>query len=269
VKKFVTFFLVIFLSLLVTACSHLKTGIGKAEEGTKDVVETAKQTWRKIADFTVDEARNINEADFNMVKYYFSYMEDQVGNNGKTWKKLPEELIDILAPYYRVVQKDGKEIEGEDVLASVRYAEDIDTIHGQTITVVDKIYFVPKPVRNDSSCNEKKRDFKREPCDFCLLLHELTHVKQYLEMGGGTTPFLKKYFAQTIKGTFVFVINTIFGSPKDREKGIVTNIHDSQELEEKADEYARYVFKEVHKEWLDWSEYEDQPKKCSCVSTCQ
>ena len=99
---------------------------------------------------------------------YLAYLEQQA--NGRL-KSIPSELANWLAAHYNV-----------DV-GSVRYAENIDTVHGQGITVGSHIYFT------------KGVDLIGSRDDINWLFHELEHCVQYQTLGG-VGPFMAKYAVQ-------------------------------------------------------------------------
>ncbi len=102
-----------------------------------------------------------------IVGAYFLYLETQA--EGKL-KPIPDPLRSWLQPHYNIG------------LNEIYYAENIDTVHGQAITVEDHIYF-PSAV-NLSKCD-----------DACWIMHEIEHSVQYRTMGG-KVPFVAKYAAQ-------------------------------------------------------------------------
>jgi hypothetical protein len=100
---------------------------------------------------------------------YLAYLESQANNK---LKSIPSELQAWLTSHYNVN------------LSAVRYAENIDTVHGQGITVGNHIYFTQAVnLNNDRS-------------DINWLFHELEHCVQYKAMGG-PGPFFAKYALQS------------------------------------------------------------------------
>jgi hypothetical protein len=140
------------------------------------------------------------------IKLYLSNLQVQAKSK---WQKLPEKLIEILKPYYKFD------------LSSVRFAENIDTRHGQAITFEYQIFF-PKAI----DLTEEK--------ELWWMLHELQHTQQYNDKGG-LEQFLLKYsldaIGQTIKQKSFF-------------------IHDDIELEKEADAKANSNIKTVHEAYV-------------------
>lgn len=98
-----------------------------------------------------------------ITREYFTYLDRQA-----RYKEIPSKLKRILSTKYSTVN-----------LSSVKYAENINTVHGKAITVGNKIYFPRRVDFNDYS-------------DLYWLLHELEHVSQY-QVHGGKEAFLVKY----------------------------------------------------------------------------
>ena len=98
-----------------------------------------------------------------IVDQYISYLQQQA----KNVSALDDRLIRAIQPYYSVD------------LHTVRYAININTIHGQNITIGNTVYFV------------KIMNFTNTT-DAWLLYHELEHVVQYANRGG-VQPFLSEY----------------------------------------------------------------------------
>ncbi|MFT3772488.1 MAG: DUF4157 domain-containing protein [Minicystis sp.] len=136
-----------------------------------------------------------------IVAGYLSYLEQQASER---WQKIPAPLVDWLRPHYDID------------MDAVRYADDVDTIHGQGITVDQRIYF------------PRRMDFSR-PLDVRWLLHELQHCEQYRKLGG-TGPFLVRYAAQAVA--------------KIVEKGCL-DVHDFIELEQEADAKALALYRGI------------------------
>jgi len=141
-----------------------------------------------------------------IVREYFTYLENQ--GNGR-WKALPDRLQYILTPKYDKV-----------ILSEVRYAENIDTIHGQAITVGNNIYF-PQSINLNN------------PTDIPWLLHELEHVSQY-NAHGGKEAFVVKYLVN--------------GALQIGRNGSI-NIHDAINLERDAENKAIRIQEQVSREW--------------------
>jgi Domain of unknown function (DUF4157) len=136
------------------------------------------------------------------VSSYLEYLYQQ--GNSKGWQRLPDNIIGTYASDYGIDLK------------KVRYATNINTVHGQAITIGKEIYF-PRGV-----------DFNRIE-DVHWLLHELEHVRQY-QVTGGVSAFLTKYIVQ--------------GSIKVATKGSF-NIHDNIELEREADNKANRLIEKI------------------------
>ncbi|MFZ4664266.1 MAG: hypothetical protein ACOYNY_45135, partial [Caldilineaceae bacterium] len=165
----------------------------------ENIARLSKAAW-DIAYGYIFEQRLVPPA----VREYFAYLDSQA--NGK-WKEIPSELQDILRPHYPKV-----------IMGNVRYADNIDTVHRQGITVEDRIYF-PVSVNFDT------------PGDFYWLLHELEHVGQYRVVGGADA-FVLKYLFQG--GLEIFTKGSI-------------NVHDSISLEEEAISKSERIFNETYK----------------------
>jgi len=150
------------------------------------------------------------------LRVYQNFLNKQ---SSEKYKKLPKELIEIIQPYYQEID-----------LEEVSYAENVDTVHGQGITIGHKIYF-PSPVNLNSY--EGLR----------WMFHELQHVVQY-QREGGELNFLKKYGVEMGKEIFQ---NKSF------------NIHDYIEYEAEADKVAYHVLDLV---WSDlWKQIKVKPFK--------
>ena len=206
--------------------------------GWKNGSDQMKEAWEKyvkeggplikpieVPQLSIEDVRDVIRDALNgilnqFILAYYEYLEIQAA--GK-WKRLPNGLIKILSPYYSDID-----------LNKVRYAEKIDTIHGQSLTDEYKIYFADIV------------DFFSPP-GLYLLLHELEHVVQY-KIEGGRAPFLIKYFSQ--------------GAIKIFQQHSVS-IHDNIELEKAADDKAKrvgpeivvneYFIKLVRRRWTGWS----------------
>ncbi|WP_438040517.1 hypothetical protein [Sorangium sp. So ce128] len=112
-------------------------------------------------------AAGLSPAAAALIASYFQFLEVQA--SGKL-KAIPEPLRGWLQPHY-----------GVD-LGNVYYAENINTIHGQAITVERHIYF-PRPI-DLNDCGDIK-----------WLIHELQHCEQYRVLGGHVQ-FMVKYISQ-------------------------------------------------------------------------
>ena len=128
-----------------------------------------------------------------VVREYFTYLDRQA-----RYKSIPSKLRRVIETKYPKV-----------LLSRVRYAENINTIHGSAITVGNNIYF-------PTSININNRS------DLHWLLHELEHVSQY-NAHGGVEPFLVKYL---INGAIEIGRNGSF------------SIHDAINLERDAENKA-------------------------------
>ena len=135
---------------------------------------------------------------------YIQYLEAQAA--GK-YKKLPGDFVDAAQPYYNKIS-----------LQDVRYAENIHTVHGQCITIGNKIYITGSV------------DWKSVG-DIWIMLHELEHVTQY-EAVGGVSEFILKYLLQ---GGLTMINNGTF------------NPHDKIPLEREANRKAEKVTATVAK----------------------
>ena len=136
----------------------------------------------------------------------FAYIKIlEIRARGK-WRKLPPHVIAALGEHYTPAD-----------LSKVRYACNVDTVHGMAITFEDDIYF-PREI-----------DITSSKADLHLLLHELEHVRQY-EVHGGLLPFLIKYVVQ--------------GGLKILQNGLL-NIHDEIGLEKEASRKADQIIDEA------------------------
>ncbi|HWP91243.1 MAG TPA: hypothetical protein VNN20_03460 [Thermodesulfobacteriota bacterium] len=152
-----------------------------------------------------------------MVREYFVYLERQ---GDGTWKRLPQRLHEILI--FEYVKSN---------LRSVKYAESVNTVHGQHITVGDNIYFIRPINLNYCNLNEVKVD---KECDLHLLLHELEHTSQYA-VHGGKEAFVVKYL---LNGAIEIGRNGSF------------NVHDAINLEQDAENKADRIIQKI---WNQWS----------------
>lgn len=100
---------------------------------------------------------------------YKAYLFNQAGDR---WMSLPTWFVTAAQPYYP----------GLD-LTRVRYAEGIETVHGNHITWGEHILFV-------TPMNLGTYE------DVHMMLHELEHVLQYQE-AGGEQPFLARYLTDS------------------------------------------------------------------------
>lgn len=99
-----------------------------------------------------------------IVNQYIGFLQNQAGNNVYA---LDENFIASIQRFYQVN------------LHAVRYATNINTIHGANITIGNTIFFVRNIDFNDEN-------------DAQLVYHELEHVVQYARRGG-VEPFLAEY----------------------------------------------------------------------------
>jgi Domain of unknown function (DUF4157) len=95
---------------------------------------------------------------------YIAYLQNQAGNN---LFPIDESIIGAIQQFYTID------------LHAVRYATNINTIHGANVTIGNTIYFV------------RNMNFG-DPNDLWTLAHELEHVVQYANRGG-VEPFLAEY----------------------------------------------------------------------------
>ena len=103
-----------------------------------------------------------------IVDNYIGFLQNQAGNN---LYALDENFISSIQQFYPVN------------LHGVRYATNINTIHGANITIGNTIYFVGNIDLSD-------------PNDAELVYHELEHVVQYSRRGG-VEPFLAEYILKS------------------------------------------------------------------------
>jgi Domain of unknown function (DUF4157) len=129
---------------------------------------------------------------------YLEFLFQQGNKNG--WKGLPDDFKACYKSYYSYNLDD------------VKYATNIDTVHGSAITVDDRIYF---PTDIDLTKRSNKH----------WILHEMEHIRQYKAVGG-VSAFMVKYVAQ--------------GGIKIGSKGSF-KIHDDIQLEGEAESKADRV----------------------------
>jgi hypothetical protein len=99
---------------------------------------------------------------------YISHLQHQA--EGK-WQKLPDILIGVIAGKYPGID-----------LHDIRYATEIDTIHGDHITLGNDIYFADKmDIWNVGG--------------ICILAHQLQHAAQ-AQAHGGVRPLLAEHIAK-------------------------------------------------------------------------
>ncbi|WP_064844254.1 eCIS core domain-containing protein [Rhizobium phaseoli] len=103
-----------------------------------------------------------------IVDQYIQYLEQQ--GDGK-WIGIPADISASISAEYPEIN-----------LNTVRIAQNIDTVHGQAITIGNDI-FIPTDISFDN-----RHDLK-------LLFHELEHVAQY-HRRGGVRPFLAEYIVK-------------------------------------------------------------------------
>ncbi|BBM86336.1 RICIN domain-containing protein [Candidatus Uabimicrobium amorphum] len=135
---------------------------------------------------------------------YLKYLSDQAKDKRKY---LPQEFIRIVQKHYRSID-----------LQKVTYAEDINTVHGDAITIGSEIYF---PTRVDLTDGD----------DVFWMLHELEHVVQYKKIGVST--FLAKYVTQSISEALNQIVKGSF------------SVHDNMQIEIDADNKAKRIFADV------------------------
>jgi len=104
-----------------------------------------------------------------IVDEYIQYLQRQ--GNGR-WQGIPQELTGRIRPFYPEIN-----------LNSVRFATNVNTLHGKAITIGNEIFF-PWNLDLYNNANDQK-----------LLFHELEHVVQY-QRRGGVRPFLAEYIAK-------------------------------------------------------------------------
>jgi hypothetical protein len=125
------------------------------------------------------------------------YLEFLLQQGNGRWQRLPDDFKTCYREHYGFNLDD------------VRFATNVNTIHGQGITVDTQIYF-PRDINlSDRS-------------DRHWMLHELEHVRQY-QVVGGVSAFLVKYVVQ--------------GGIEVGRNGSI-NIHDNIGLEREADSKA-------------------------------
>jgi Domain of unknown function (DUF4157) len=103
-----------------------------------------------------------------IIDQYIQFLENQ--GNGR-WQGIPDQIKAVIASQYPPINLDR-----------VRYAENINTVHGAAITIGYDI-FIP---RNIDLTDGTDRN---------LIFHELEHVVQY-QLRGGVRPFLAEYLAK-------------------------------------------------------------------------
>lgn len=133
----------------------------------KDTIDKCIQYPGKCLDEVV--ARGGYEFVRPITDAYFGHLRNQAA---KKFNKIPESIIQKLQPYYNFD------------LRNVKYATNINTVHGQNITVGSEIFFI-----NDIDFNACS--------DFILLAHELEHVSQYASRGG-VEAFIPEYILKAI-----------------------------------------------------------------------
>jgi hypothetical protein len=136
-----------------------------------------------------------------IVDQYLGHLRNQAA---RRWRRLSDEFIADVQPFYSID------------LRQVRFAENIDTVHGQAITVGYEIFF-PSDIDLD------------DDDDFKLMLHELEHVVQYRGRGG-VEPFLAEYL---LKSTGQVISRRSF------------NVHDYIDIENAAINKANIVFRRI------------------------
>jgi len=127
-----------------------------------------RELFQAFADLAVTAvAAGLSPVAAGLIANYFQYLESQA--SGKL-KSIPDPLRGWLRGHY-----------GIDV-GRIYYAENVNTIHGQAVTVDRHIYF-PSSI-DLNNCDDIK-----------WLIHELEHCQQYHVMGGHAK-FMVKYIAQ-------------------------------------------------------------------------
>jgi Domain of unknown function (DUF4157) len=126
-----------------------------------------------------------------------AYLESLYQQGNGRWRNLPDDFKACYRSHYGIS------------LDEVKYATNINTGHGQGITVGKDIY-------SPTDINLSNRN------DRHWMLHELEHVRQY-QVVGGVSAFMVKYGVQ---GSMQIARNGSF------------NIHDNIELEKEADAKA-------------------------------
>lgn len=125
------------------------------------------------------------------------YLESLLQQGNGRWQTLPDDFKACYREHYSFNLDD------------VRFATNVNTIHGQGITVDSQIYF-PRDINLS------------DRVDRHWMLHELEHVRQY-QVVGGVSAFLVKYVVQ--------------GGIEVGRNGSI-NIHDNIGLEREADSKA-------------------------------
>jgi Domain of unknown function (DUF4157) len=137
-----------------------------------------------------------------VIDQYIGYLRNQAGQN---YGLIPPALIAKIQPFYPVD------------LRAVRFAFNINTVHGLHITIGNEIYFTE--TLNFSSTRDAR-----------TLYHELQHVVQYARRGG-IEPFMTKYVLKS-GGSIIRGGNTV-------------DVHDNIDLETDADSKSNEVFAAV------------------------
>jgi hypothetical protein len=145
------------------------------------------------------------------LREYVTYLDIEGRRRG--YSKLPANVSVVLKPFF-----------GDISLSRVRYAQEVNTLHGKAITVGYNIYF-PRRVDLDS-CKESR-------CDFALLIHELEHVSQY-KKHGGVEPFLLKYVGNGLLQSPFIPLSLIQGGAYD--------LHAELQLEKDANAKVDNIF---------------------------
>jgi hypothetical protein len=133
-----------------------------------------------------------------IVDQYIGFLQNQAGSN---LYGLDQSFVNQIQRFYSVD------------LHNVRYAININTVHGSNITIGNTIYFV------------KGMNFS-DPNDAWTLYHELEHVVQYAQRGG-VEPFLSEYILKA-GGSVLRGGNSV-------------DIHDNIDLENAANAKANQV----------------------------
>ena len=144
---------------------------------------------------------------YNNVRPIFDSYRIHLNNqaNGR-WQPLPESFVSAAQSIYTGVN-----------LKSVRYSTNINTLHGQAITIENSIFF-PRNI-----------DFSNYD-DVEWMIHELEHVLQY-QRKGGLENFIPEYL---VKGLGKIIQKRSF------------NIHDFIDIERAAIEKARVHTRKIY-----------------------
>ena len=207
---------VLFCALLAPNVSHawdpVKDITGKSFkeifEGAKRDAENLPGSWTRC----VRNPRACTETTLKRIPYtallpildrYKYYLLNQAEGR---WENLPKEFIQFAQPHYRTIN-----------LRNIRYATNIDTVHGNALTWHNNIYFP-----------QRRIDF-RSSDDVRLMLHEIEHTVQY-RRSGGEREFISEYILKVVG--------------KVLETGTF-NVHDYINLERAANRKADRLWSQV------------------------